>query len=77
MLFELRVAQVAREVEQADPLSVNFRAQVFVRRLPPAQTRLVLTPLFQVVVAVAFVALKSLEQNRDLQMLPSLKALTN
>ena len=50
VLSELRVAQVAREVEQADPLSVNFRAQVSVRRLPVAQTRLVLNPLFPVVV---------------------------
>ena len=77
MLFELRVAQVAREVEQADPLSVNFRAQVSVRRLPVAQTRLVLNPLFPVVVAVKFVALKILEPSRDLQVLLSLKALTN
>ena len=76
VLSELRVAQVAREVEQADPLSVNFRAQVFVRRLL-AQTRLVLNPLFPVVVAVKFVALKILEPSRDLQVLLSLKALTN
>ena len=67
MLSELRVAQVAPSI---------FGCK-YLLGLPVAQTRLVLTPLFLGVVAVAFVALESLEPSRDFQVLPSLKAFVN